>query len=100
MPAVQSEHIIFIASVFEILVQLFKGPLPQQYRDYIPYALLVLGLGLGLALAVYYGTEPVAGLFEGFFGAATALGFYQIASRVPAVRTAFGSKGWIADNNV
>ena len=72
MPVVQSEHIIFIAGLFNVLVQALKGPFPEQYRAFIPYALLVLGLFLGLGLAMYYGTEPVAGLFEGFFGAASA----------------------------
>jgi len=98
MPAVQSEHIIFMAGVIEILVQLLKGPLPEQYRQYIPWVLVVLGLFLGLALGVYYGTEPVAALFEGFFGAASALGFYQLSSRVPVVNAAFGSKGWLGDS--
>jgi len=98
MPIVDSAHIIFIAGVFEILVQLLKGPVPQQYRDYIPYVLVVLGMFLGLGLGLYYGTEPVAGLFEGFFAAASALGFYQLSSRVPVVKAAFGETGWIADN--
>ena len=98
MPAVQSEHIIFIASVFEILVQMLKGPFPEKYRDYIPHALMLAGLFLGLALSVYYGAEPVAGLFEGFFGAGMALGFYQLASRLPVVERAFGSKGWLGDS--
>jgi len=98
MPAVESSHIIFIASVFEILVQMFKGPFPEEYREYIPYALIVLGLFLGVALGLYYGTEPVAALFEGFLGAASALGFYQASSRIPVVNKAFGATGWIADS--
>lgn len=99
MPAVQTEHILFIAGVFEILVQALKGPFPQQYRDYIPYVILVLGLFLGLALGTYYGTEPVAALFEGFFGAATTLGFYAVAKRAPAVNKVFGERGWFGENN-
>ena len=99
MPAVDSAHIVFIASVFEILTQLLKGPLPQKYRDYIPYAMVVVGLLLGLALGMYYGTEPVQALFEGFFGAAVALGFYQISSRVPVVNSVFGDEGWLKENN-
>ena len=99
MPAVDSGHIIFIASVFEILTQLLKGPFPQKYRELIPYAMVVVGLLLGLALGMYYGTEPVQALFEGFFGAAVALGFYQVSSRVPLVNTVLGDKGWLKDNS-
>ena len=98
MPVVQSGHIIFIAGLFEILAQALKGPFPQQYRDYIPYVMLVLGLFLGLGLAIYYGGEPVAGLFEGFFGAASAMGFYKLAEKIPVVNAAFGSRGWVGDN--
>ena len=98
MPAVQSEHILFIAGLFEVLVQALKGPFPQQYRDYIPYVMLVLGLFLGLGLAMYYGGEPVAGLFEGFFGAASAMGFYKLAEKVPMANAVFGSRGWLRDN--
>ena len=29
MPVVQSEHIIFIAGLFEILAQALKGPFPE-----------------------------------------------------------------------
>ena len=99
MPAVESSHIVFIAGVFEILVQLLKGPFPEKYREYIPYVMVVVGLLLGLGLGIYYGTEPVAALFEGFFGAATALGFYQVSSRIPGVNRAFGSAGWLANNS-
>jgi len=99
MPAVDTAHIVFIASVFEIVTQALKGPFPDQYRSYIPYSLLILGVLFGLGLGTYYGTEPVAAIFEGLLGAAAALGFYQVSSRLPLVQGLFGSQAWFADKS-
>lgn len=98
MPAVQSEHIFFIASMIEVLTQLLKGPVPEKYRVWIPVALFVVGVGAGLGFGAYYGGDLIAGGLEGFFGAASALGFYQVAKRLPVVETAFGARGWLGDS--
>ncbi len=99
MPIVDSAHILFIASIIEILTQLLKGPIPDEYRQWIPGALTVVGLAVGAVFGLYYHTDLMAAVLEGLFGAALALGFYQVTSRVPAVNGAFGNKGWLADNN-
>lgn len=97
MPAVDSATILFIASVIEILTQLVKGLVPEKVRDWIPVVLAAVGLILGALFGVYYQKDLMAAVFEGLFGAATALGFYQVSSRLPAVEKAFGSRGWIRD---
>lgn len=97
MPAVDSATILFIASIIEILTQLVKGLVPEKLRDWIPIVLTAVGLILGAVFGVYYQKDLMAAVFEGLFGAATALGFYQVSSRVPAIEKAFGSKGWIGN---
>jgi len=97
MPLLRPEVIALIAAVATVLVQLFKGPIPESVRVWIPLVLMVLLTAGGVGLAAAYGYDLLAGALEGFFGAASSLGFYAAASSIPGVKTVVGSKGWIAD---
>jgi hypothetical protein len=85
----------FLAAIGNILVQAIKGLLPEGARPYIPVGLIAIMMVLGTAIALYVGRDPVVGLFEGFFGAATAVGIYEGASALPGLEKVYNSAGWI-----
>ena len=95
MPAIDSGILTLMASVATVFVQMVKGLVPEDKRQWIPLALFVVMVPLGLAFAFYYGRDPLAGALEGFFGFASAVGFYEAASNVPGARLAFNNEGWI-----
>lgn len=97
MPLIRPEAVALVAAIASILVQALKGPIPEKARVWIPLVLLFLLTAGGLGLAAAYGYDLLAGAVEGFFGAASSLGFYAAASSIPGVKEVFGSKGWVAD---
>ena len=99
MPQIESGIIALLASVASVFVQASKNLVPDSSRDWIAPALLFLLTLVGLGLSFYYGRDPVVGVLEGFFGGATALGFYEGASAIPGVNRVFNGKGWIGNRN-
>ena len=95
MPLLESQIIALLASVASILTQAFKNIIPDEGRRWVPPGLLFLLTLLGLGLSMYFGRDPVTGVLEGFFGGASALGFYEIASNVPGVKRMVNGKGWV-----
>ena len=85
----------WLAVVANILIQLVKGFIPEPGHRWIPLGLFVLMMPLGLLLALYTGRDLVVGLLEGFFGAASAVGLYELASSVPGVDRVFNGRGWL-----
>lgn len=97
MPTIRPEIIALVAAIANVLIQLFKGPIPEKVREWIPIILMFLLTAGGVGLAAAYGYDLLAGALEGFFGAATALGFYATASSIPGVRKVVGSNGWVGE---
>ena len=96
MPQLDSGVLTLFASVAVIFVQLLKGLVNETYHRFIPLALFVVMTPMGVALAFYSGRDPVAGGLEGFFGFATAVGFYAAGKAIaPGV---VNSAGWIGGN--
>lgn len=95
MPPIDSAILALMASVATVFVQMVKGLVPDHLKQWIPLALFVVMTAIGLSVALYYGRDPLTGALEGFFGFASAVGFYEAASSVPGARRAFNSEGWI-----
>lgn len=57
--------------------------------------MVVAGAIIGFGLGLYYRADPMSSVIEGVFGAASALGIYQVSSRTPGVRKVLGDKGWL-----
>lgn len=96
MPPLDSEVLTLMAAVATILVQLIKGLLSEDIKQWIPLILFVLCTAVGTGLAFYYGRDPVAGALEGFFGFAGAVGFYELTNAIPGARAVMNDRGWIA----
>lgn len=93
MPQIDSAVLALFASIAAVFVQLLKGLVSETYHKFIPVALFVVMTPLGIALSMYMGRDPVAGALEGFFGFASAVGFYQAAKTIaPGV---VNGRGWI-----
>jgi p-aminobenzoyl-glutamate transporter AbgT len=95
MPPIDSAVLALMASIATIFVQLIKGLLSDDFKQWIPLMLFVVMIPLGIALAMVYGRDPIAGALEGFFGFASAVGFYEAANSIPVVNKLFSSKGWV-----
>jgi hypothetical protein len=95
MLSLSAEVIAFLAAIGNVLVQAIKGLLPEAARPYIPVGLLVVMSLVGIAVAMYAGRDPVVGLFEGFLGAATAVGLYEGAAALPGLNRVYNEDGWI-----
>lgn len=95
MPPLSSEVISLMSSITAIFVQMVKGLVPEKVKQYIPLILFFILVPLGVLLALYTGRDPVSGALEGLFGFASAVGFYETASRTPGVKAAFNGRGWI-----
>lgn len=95
MPPIDSSVLAMLSSVAVVVVQLVKGLLDDSVKRWIPLVLFVVMLPVGVLLAYYYGRDPVAGLLEGLFGFASAVGFYEAASEVPGVKKVMNGRGWV-----
>lgn len=95
MPLLESQVIALLSSVALIFTQTIKNLIPEGGRKWIPLGLLFVLTLLGLGLSMYMGRDPVAGVLEGFFGGAAALGYYEVGSNVPGVNRVVNSKGWV-----
>lgn len=95
MPLLESQIIALFSSVASIFMQTIKNLIPERGRRWIPLGLLFVLTLLGLGLSMYMGRDPVAGVLEGFFGGAAALGYYEIASNTPGVNRVVNRKGWV-----
>lgn len=95
MPAVDPQTVSLLGVVANLLTQLVKGLIPDPYKVYIPSVLAVVLMAIGAGLAAYGGRDIVAGLFEGLFGAAAAVGLYEVTSQLPGLQNVFHSAGWI-----
>lgn len=95
MPVLESQLIALFSSVASIFTQIIKNLIPEGGRKWIPLGLLFILTLLGLGLSMYMGRDPVAGVLEGFFGGAAALGYYEVASNVPGVKEVVNGKGWV-----
>lgn len=85
MPEVRPESVALIAAIAGVLVQVVKGPLSEELRQWIPLVMMVCLTGAGIGLSALYGGDLVAGGIEGFFGAATSLGVYGAAKTIPGL---------------
>ena len=85
----------FLAVVANVVVQALKGVLPDAVRKYLPLVIMAVMAAVGLGLALYLGRDPVAGLLEGFFAGASAVGLYEAEARIPGVRAVFHDRGWL-----
>ncbi len=95
MPPLESSVLAILSSVATIVVQLVKGLLPEKVKQFLPLIIAVILVPLGALLALYYGRDPVAGALEGLFAFGASVGFYEAASNVPGVRSAFNDRGWL-----
>lgn len=95
MPPLESEVLTLMAAVATVLVQLVKGLLSEEAKDWIPLVLFVICTAVGTGLAFYYGRDPVAGALEGFFGFAGAVGFYEVANVIPGANSVMNDEGWV-----
>jgi len=97
MPQLDSAVLAMFSSVAAVLVQLLKGLVDEAYHRWIPLAMFLVMTPMGVALAFYSARDPVAGGLEGFFGFASAVGFYAAAKTVaPALAN---SRGWIGGSD-
>lgn len=102
MPDLDPRIILFLATAANAIVQFIKGRLPESdpdsdkmaARDWIPIILLPATTAVGCLMAAYYGRDLVAGAFEGFFAGASAVGIYELGSRIPGLDKLFTSPGW------
>ncbi len=95
MPQLSAEIMALLAGVANIVTQMVKGLIPDQGQKWIPLGLILLTMGAGVALTFAYGRDPIAGLLEGLFGGASAVGFYELASKVPGFDRVWNGTGWI-----
>ena len=95
MLTLDPEVILFLAVVANIVVQLVKGFLPEDWAKWIPLGLFALMMPVGLGIAAYVGRDLVVGLLEGFFAAASAVGLYELGSSLPGVKAVMNSAGWL-----
>ena len=93
MPEINPATVALLASVAAVLVQVFKGALPEIAQRWLPLILMVVLTPLGVGLAVYYGNDPLAGAFEGFLAFASSVGFYQTAKTI--IPGAVNGEGWV-----
>jgi uncharacterized membrane protein len=95
MPALDSAIIALLATVANIVTQLVKELVPDTAKQWIPLGLVLLTMGVGIGLAAIYGRDLVAGLLEGLFGGASAVGVYEVGSNLPGVSRVYNGDGWI-----
>lgn len=95
MPSLDPEIIGLLAAVANIITQMVKDLIPEAGKKWIPLGLIVLLMGVGISLAGAYGRDLIAGLLEGLFGGASAVGFYEAANKLPGLGKVWTSAGWI-----
>jgi len=93
MPTVNPGTIAFYGSAASLVVQAFKGAIPEGYHKQIPVVLMFVLAAIGAGISLSYGNDPVAGAFEGLFGAGAAVGLYQMARGV--VPSVVNGTGWL-----
>lgn len=96
MPVLDPSIIALLAGAANIIVQLFKGLLSDKAKEFIPLIVIVLLTVVGVLLAFGYDRDLIAGLLEGFFAGATAVGFYEGVSSIPGVNKVYNGRGWIS----
>ena len=96
MPNIDPIMVGVFALCFNIVTQALKGLFTAPIKQAIPLVLLGLGLALGGTVSAYQGGDLVAGALAGFLGAASAVGLYEGAARVPGLRQVFTSAGWLS----
>jgi len=93
MPPINPVTVAALAAIAGILVQTFKGVIPEAGKKWIPTGLMVIMTPIGALLALYIGGDPVGGALEGFFAFASSVGFYEFGSSV--VPGVINGRGWL-----
>lgn len=96
MPQLDPLVVGFLAIVAGIGIQAVKGLLSNKAKDRIPIASIGILSLAGAGLALYSGRDPMAGIFEGFFAAASATGLYEGLASLPGVSRVINSAGWLS----
>jgi len=98
---VNPQNVAFIATVVTVIVQLLKNLVAYEpkgtdnpARKWIPLFILAISTALGAGLSYAGGVDVVNGVFEGFFGGATAIGVYKAGAPIPGVNKVLSSQAW------
>jgi len=98
---INPQNVAFIATVVTVVVQLFKDMIVHEptgtnnpARKWFPLLILVTSTALGAGLSFAGGIDLVNGMFEGFFGGATAIGVYKAGAPIPGVNKVLSSQAW------